>query len=265
VADGTSCNDGNACTQLDFCRAGVCGGGSPVVCTSSNPCLTAGECNPVLGICTGQVPVANGTSCNDNNACTLADSCQNGACVPGSAVMCTSSNPCLTAGICDPAGGICAGQIPVANGTACATPAGQAGTCTAGACVVAPPPAAEVQAILNQSCISCHGGFGFSAAGLDWTNVRAIVTNGVTVATLQQPPECSDVPPVRIIEPGNPDRSYMVLKITPGVPICAADNICLGGSGNPPCRTLNQMPLGGGNLPANQIDTIRRWIAAGAL
>jgi collagen type VII alpha len=42
--DGTSCDDGNACTQADTCSAGVCGG-VPVVCSGG------GSCNPVTGLC----------------------------------------------------------------------------------------------------------------------------------------------------------------------------------------------------------------------
>ena len=37
-ADGTSCSDGNACTQTDTCKAGACMGGSPVVCAASDQC-----------------------------------------------------------------------------------------------------------------------------------------------------------------------------------------------------------------------------------
>ena len=32
--NGSPCDDGNACTQTDTCRAGVCNGSSRVVCTA---------------------------------------------------------------------------------------------------------------------------------------------------------------------------------------------------------------------------------------
>src|SRR5262249_3171836 len=34
AADGTTCNDGNACTQTDSCQAGVCAGTNPIICTA---------------------------------------------------------------------------------------------------------------------------------------------------------------------------------------------------------------------------------------
>src|SRR5437667_8922613 len=33
-------------------------------------------------------PVTNGTTCNDNNACTQTDTCQGGVCTGGNAVTC---------------------------------------------------------------------------------------------------------------------------------------------------------------------------------
>jgi hypothetical protein len=40
--NGTTCNDGNACTQSDTCQSGVCTGGSAVACTASDQCHVAG-------------------------------------------------------------------------------------------------------------------------------------------------------------------------------------------------------------------------------
>src|SRR5262249_40595353 len=46
--NGTSCSDGNACTQNDSCQAGVCTPGAPVVCDGGggDQCHTASTCNP---------------------------------------------------------------------------------------------------------------------------------------------------------------------------------------------------------------------------
>ena len=52
LADGTACNDGNACTQVDTCQAGVCVGHNPVVCAPSDQCHVAGVCNVGTGVCT---------------------------------------------------------------------------------------------------------------------------------------------------------------------------------------------------------------------
>ena len=43
-ANGTACNDGNACTQVDVCQSGVCIGTNPVNCS-------IGTCNPATGVC----------------------------------------------------------------------------------------------------------------------------------------------------------------------------------------------------------------------
>ena len=44
-ADGTVCNDGDACTQTDTCVAGVCMGANAVVCTAIDQCHEAGVCD----------------------------------------------------------------------------------------------------------------------------------------------------------------------------------------------------------------------------
>src|SRR4029077_3896725 len=74
-ANGTACNDGDACTQTDTCQGGVCTGTSPVACTASDQCHDAGVCNPTTGACSNPAK-ANGSTCNDGNACTQTDSCQ---------------------------------------------------------------------------------------------------------------------------------------------------------------------------------------------
>lgn len=47
-----------------------------------------------------------GTGCDDGNACTLNDTCQNGACLPGTPKDCGDSNEC-TRDSCDPTTGQC--------------------------------------------------------------------------------------------------------------------------------------------------------------
>ena len=49
--NGTTCTDGNACTQTDTCQAGMCTGSNPVVCTASDQCHVAGVCNTGTGVC----------------------------------------------------------------------------------------------------------------------------------------------------------------------------------------------------------------------
>jgi RHS repeat-associated protein len=50
AADGTPCDDGNACTRTDVCQAGACVGADPVVCLASDNCHTA-SCSPTTGLC----------------------------------------------------------------------------------------------------------------------------------------------------------------------------------------------------------------------
>jgi hypothetical protein len=104
--DGTSCDDGNACTLVDTCRAGSCVGSSPVVCAAADQCHGAGICEPTTGLCSSPAK-PDGTPCNDGNACTSADSCRAGSCVGSSPVACVAIDACHDAGVCDPATGIC--------------------------------------------------------------------------------------------------------------------------------------------------------------
>jgi hypothetical protein len=105
-ADGTTCNDGDACTQTDTCVTGVCTGGNPVVCTASDQCHVAGTCTPATGVCTNPTQ-ADGTTCNDNDACTQTDTCQAGICSGANPVVCTALDVCHLPGTCESMTGVC--------------------------------------------------------------------------------------------------------------------------------------------------------------
>jgi hypothetical protein len=127
IADGTSCNDGNACTIGDTCHAGSCVG-SAVVCTATDQCHVAGQCNPTTGACSNP-PAPDGVACNDRNLCTQTDTCQGGACVGTNPIECTAIDPCHLAGTCKPSTGYCSN--PPKNPAVC-TPVDQcqvAGSC----------------------------------------------------------------------------------------------------------------------------------------
>src|SRR5262249_14362916 len=70
---------GNACTQVDTCKAGACTGASPVSCKASDQCHSAGTCDPTTGICSNPAK-PDGTACDDGNACTALDGCHAGTC-----------------------------------------------------------------------------------------------------------------------------------------------------------------------------------------
>ncbi|MBC8293446.1 MAG: hypothetical protein H8E45_09820, partial [Proteobacteria bacterium] len=134
AANGTACDDGDACTQTDSCQAGVCTGSNPVTCTASDQCHTVGTCNPGTGVCSDPA-VGNGTACDDSNACTQSDSCQAGSCAGANPVVCNASDQCHDVGTCDPGTGVCSAPN-AANGTVCDDGAfcNAGETCTAGVC-----------------------------------------------------------------------------------------------------------------------------------
>ena len=74
--DSASCDDGDACSQIDTCAAGVCQGNGPVVCQPLDECHEAGACNAGTGACSSPVK-PNGTPC-------AGGSCNGGICVPAS-------------------------------------------------------------------------------------------------------------------------------------------------------------------------------------
>jgi hypothetical protein len=145
VTDGTSCNDGNACTQTDSCKSGACVGANPVVCTASDTCHGVGTCNPANGVCSNPAQ-PNGTGCNDGNACTRTDTCQSGACVGGNPVSCAVADECHLAGTCNRATGTCPARP---DGAICTGPK----RCTSYSCVTGncTPSATQTCTIVDDS------------------------------------------------------------------------------------------------------------------
>ncbi|MBI3184942.1 MAG: right-handed parallel beta-helix repeat-containing protein [Myxococcales bacterium] len=128
LADGTSCDDGQACTAADWCLGGACGG-SPTACDAGpcavSSCLGDGGCS--------YEPLPGSPACDDGDPCTSQDVCAAGACL-GSPYSCAG----LDAGQC--AAYACAGDggcelvplggVPCDDGDSCSF--GDA--CDAGAC-----------------------------------------------------------------------------------------------------------------------------------
>jgi len=115
-ANGAGCSDGNACTQTDVCMQGVCMGSNAKVCAASDQCHDAGTCTPATGVCTNPA-TRNGKVCDDKNACTSNESCQNGVCGGGTSLTCPAV-ACQVAGACAPATGQCS-YTAAPNGTSC--------------------------------------------------------------------------------------------------------------------------------------------------
>jgi hypothetical protein len=110
TANGTPCDDQNACTQSDTCQNGYCVGANPIVCAPIDQCHAAGMCNPTSGACS-PVLKPNGTACDDGNLCTQSDSCQNGTCTGASPVVCSPLDQCHSAGTCVPSTGTCTNPV----------------------------------------------------------------------------------------------------------------------------------------------------------
>jgi hypothetical protein len=137
--NGSTCDDGDLCTQASSCQAGSCKGTNPIVCTASDQCHSAGSCNPATGTCTNPAK-ANGSGCNDGSACTKTDSCQGGVCTGSDAVVCAASDQCHSAGSCDTSTGLCSDPAKK-NGSTCSDGSlcTQTDTCQGGSCVGASP------------------------------------------------------------------------------------------------------------------------------
>jgi hypothetical protein len=137
--NGTTCNDGNACTQTDTCQAGKCTGSNPVVCKAQDQCHNAGTCDPSTG-CSNPAK-ENGAECDDGNVCTQTDTCQAGKCTGSNPVVCKAQDQCHNAGTCNSSTG-CSNPAK-SNGTSCddgskctTNDTCQSGACTGGAAVV---------------------------------------------------------------------------------------------------------------------------------
>ena len=98
----------------------------------------------------------------------------------------------------------------------------------------------DVQPIFSANCAlsGCH----VSPNPPEGMNLSA----GQAYADIVNVPS-GEIPRLFRVEPGNPDSSYLVMKIE-----------------NAPGIVLLQMPAGGAPLSPSQIDTIRAWVAAGA-
>jgi hypothetical protein len=114
---GAVCDDGDACTRTDACDgAGRCVGSDSVVCTALDLCHDVGTCDPTTGVCSNP-DKPDGTPCNDDNACTVGDTCQAGECIVGSPRQCLNTHGLCVTVSCAPAAGCV--ETPVAYGTPC--------------------------------------------------------------------------------------------------------------------------------------------------
>jgi hypothetical protein len=120
-----SCEDGNPCTEGDYCGTGECKTGTVKSCDDKNPC-TKDSCDQVKGCMYEELQ----GSCDDGNACTTDDTCISAVCT-GAEKVCNDSNACTT-DACDPATG-CKHEVTASacdDGDACT----KGDTCIDGTC-----------------------------------------------------------------------------------------------------------------------------------
>jgi hypothetical protein len=160
AANGLACDDGSLCTTGDRCQDGACVGTKVDCGRLDGPCMW-GVCNPQTGGCEAQ-NAPNGTACDDGNPCTQTDTCQGGTCVGGNPVVCTASDQCHAAGVCDTTTGQCTNPAKP-DGTACTdedactqTDTYQAGVCTgANPVVCAAPDQCHQAGVCNGATGTC--------------------------------------------------------------------------------------------------------------
>ncbi len=133
VVTDADCNDRNQCTG-DVCTDGAC----------SNPDLP------------------NGTSCNNNDPCSIGETCQGAQCTGGSGVTCPDNGLFCSDASCDPGGteGNCDAAVPVNegldcdDGSACTT----SDTCSGGTCTGdSPLDCDDGNPCTNDSCAPASG------------------------------------------------------------------------------------------------------------
>jgi hypothetical protein len=122
------CDDADPCTKDDSCVDGLCQGIDDT-CDDDNGC-TLDLCHPFNGC---QSTALLGTQCDDGDACTLLDICNDlAACQPGDPPNCDDDTPCTTDS-CDATQGCL--NVPVvascSDGDACT----ESDECIDGACV----------------------------------------------------------------------------------------------------------------------------------
>lgn len=100
--DGLACDDGLPCTEADACQAGACSGATKT-CDDGNSC-TKDSCDVASGDCFNVSKIGD---CDDDEECTINDSCNLGTCSgePNPACVCTTDDECKDIGGTNPCKG----------------------------------------------------------------------------------------------------------------------------------------------------------------
>ena len=131
---GTACDDKDACTDSDQCKAGKCVG-VPKACDDQSVC-TSDACNPATGKCEY---TPNTAKCDDGDLCTENDACKDGKCqgTPAAVCGCTTDADCAKTDDADLCNGVhtCqGGQCLTKPGSEIKCDTSKAGPCATIAC-----------------------------------------------------------------------------------------------------------------------------------
>jgi hypothetical protein len=197
---GTACDDGNACTRVDACQAGVCVGTDAVECPTPGQCYRPGVCDPATAQCSAPTR-DDGARCDDGNACTQRDTCESGICVGGDPVICSRLDQCHDAGVCDPATGACSNPA-TADGTVCddADACTSDDTCAAGTCLGQPVADADGDGFCNTIDV-CPQLWNRDQWDMNHDNIGDVC-------------QCTATPPGRCIAGGGSKRTDCLLEIS---------------------------------------------------
>ncbi|MCA9619193.1 MAG: hypothetical protein KC731_09225, partial [Myxococcales bacterium] len=156
----SSSSSGSGAGDVGGGASGGSGAGGEDLCAMDCSTIVPPDCHQavcndgsypgVVGACV-VVPAANGTSCDDGQFCTTADTCQNGSCVGGPQNDCGMAPPECTAITCDETTDSC-GTTPLQNGDPC-TPSDLClvgATCVNGLCAGGTPNDCFFQPVPNE-------------------------------------------------------------------------------------------------------------------
>jgi len=78
--EGEPCDDNDLCSLSSTCQAGACTAAEAIDCTGLDSPCTQGQCDPGSGACLLE-DLADGSKCDDGDACTALEACKAGSCV----------------------------------------------------------------------------------------------------------------------------------------------------------------------------------------
>ncbi|HOX45378.1 MAG TPA: hypothetical protein PK668_17410 [Myxococcota bacterium] len=153
---GAACDDGLYCTDPDTCAAGVCIGVPRDCGPAEYPC-DENVCVEADGGCVTR-PRAPGAACDDEDYCTVGETCQDSECTGGTPRDCAGElGPCQT-GVCDADAQACVGE-PANDLEPCddQDPCTLDDICYTGECVGEPDPCDDENACTLDSCTTDDG------------------------------------------------------------------------------------------------------------